>query len=86
MALVLWNQDVDVMCSDKHVVGEPITLPIAPFPGLKVGALVVQSVAVCQGDDLTHYIEYEPIDMEHARMLVEQGWRIETYDEMACEP
>lgn len=82
-----WGQWVNVNCSGYYLEGPPVELPIAPFPGLVVGAMIVRRVLVLQGDDdesseSSNILEHKAVDQEHAMMLEKtHGWKLRHWDE-----
>lgn len=80
---IQWKQAVDIIdAGGDWLDGPEIALPIPPFPGLAVGALIVQGVSVCQGGDGgSCEIQYQPIDKGHARILHSHGWRYHESEE-----
>ena len=79
MGDILWTQAVHVKDGEKKcgtLVGPDIQLPIPPFKGLGVGALVVRRVSVHQGDQsmTSGELLYKAVDKDHADILVTQGW------------
>jgi hypothetical protein len=74
--VIEWGQAVDIIDSDRFLIGPKVHLPIQPFIGLWVGALQVKRVFVNQGgEDGSCQLEYEPVDDTHAHILLKQGWR-----------
>ena len=57
--------------------GPAIELPIAPFPGLRIGQLVVAKVSIMQGDNSSeNIIEYVPVMLNQSEELIRKGWRL----------
>ena len=53
-------------------------IPIAPYAGLRIGAMVVRDVLVNQGAENGDIeVEYEPVSGQHAEVLESQNWSIE---------
>lgn len=59
--------------SERHMASE-IDLPIAPFPGLRIGSYMVKCVYVCQLGDSNREIEVEVEGNRDVDILKSLGW------------
>jgi len=67
-------ESVRLKFSDE-VLAHQTVLPMAPFPGLGVGALTVLRVYMNQGGQNNRIeVEYERVSADTARILRKQGW------------
>jgi hypothetical protein len=75
---ILWRQVVrSVIPGATTLYGPAIELPIPPFPGLRIGSLMVERVSIMQGPNGTdNVIDYRPIVLSQAEELLKRGWQL----------
>jgi len=74
--LLLWKQFVTPSPYRSQTLQGPDTLlPMPPFPGLRIGALVVKTVLIMQGDQNENIVVYNDVTVTHGKTLLKKGWK-----------
>lgn len=75
---IMWQQFVRTAIHGAgSLYGPAIELPVEPFPGLRIGQLVVAKVSIMQGiNGSENIIEYVPVIPNQSEELIRNGWRL----------